>query len=246
MTAFTARNYRCFEDREPARIELDKGFTAIVGPNWRDETTSGKAARGRGNRSAAAERLPCMLGTRLISRAYSTMKLTPPPLLAAAAGAACLCAVALAYARGASTPVDPGPATSAAATATASPSAATAAPPPAVAPPSPAPAETCIEVDAVAGGKPVTLEGRIVVDDTFQHPSRGPTRPFILRLEASRCAIGIDAPRVAEIHLAPTEAVALKPLVGQRVRVAGDPFQAHTAWHARDIVLMTTSAAPLR
>ena len=50
--------------------------------------------------------------------------------------------------------------------------------------------EGCIEVDAELGGKHTTLEGRLFVDGTYQHPSRGKTRPFILRLDAPRCVIG--------------------------------------------------------
>ena len=101
---------------------------------------------------------------------------------------------------------------------------------------------TCIEVDSELGGKHITLEGRIVVDDSFEHPSRGKTRPYILLLDAPRCAIGIDDVRVSELHLAPSDGITLKPLVGAHVRVSGDPFTAHTAWHARPIVLMVTSA----
>lgn len=118
---------------------------------------------------------------------------------------------------------------------------------PAAAPPRDArPAEhACIEVDAELGGTHVVLEGRIFIDDAHEHPTRGKTRPIILRLDAPRCAIGIEEPRITEVQLAASEDVALKPLVGRRVRVAGDPFAAHTAWHARPIVLMTTTAKPL-
>jgi hypothetical protein len=103
----------------------------------------------------------------------------------------------------------------------------------------------CIEVNDELGGKRTTLEGRIFVDDAYAHPTRGKTHPFILRLEAPRCALGIEAKRVTEIHLAAGEGISLKPLVGKRVRVSGDPFIAHTAWHARPIVLMTITAKPL-
>ena len=99
----------------------------------------------------------------------------------------------------------------------------------------------CVEVDSEHDGKHITLEGRVVVDHAFAHPTRGKTRPFILRLDAPRCAVGIDEPLVTELHLAPGEDVALKPLVGKHVRVSGNPFVAHTAWHARPIVLMTTT-----
>jgi hypothetical protein len=107
------------------------------------------------------------------------------------------------------------------------------------------PEETCIEVDSELGGKHITLEGRIFVDDTFEHPARGKTHPYILLLDAPRCAIGIDQPRVNEVHLASSEGLALKPLVGTHVRVSGDPFAAHTAWHARPIVLMATTATAI-
>jgi hypothetical protein len=103
----------------------------------------------------------------------------------------------------------------------------------------------CIELDAELGGKRITLEGRVVVDQAFEHPARGKTRPYILRLDAPRCAIGTSEATVAELHLAPSEGVALKPLVGKHVRVSGDPFAAHTAWHARPVVLMTTTTTAL-
>lgn len=105
-----------------------------------------------------------------------------------------------------------------------------------------APGERCVEVDSELGGKHVTLEGRIFVDEAFEHPARGKTRPYILHLDAPRCAIGIDEPRVAELHLTSSEGIPLKTLIGAHVRVSGDPFTAHTAWHARPIVLMATTA----
>ena len=106
-------------------------------------------------------------------------------------------------------------------------------------------ADDCIEVDTELGGKHVALEGRVFVDQAFEHPARGKTHPYILRLDAARCATGIEDARVTEVALASSEGVALKPLVGKHVRVAGDPFVAHTAWHARPIVLMTTTATRL-
>ncbi|MBX3185566.1 MAG: hypothetical protein KF819_01070 [Labilithrix sp.] len=175
------------------------------------------------------------------------MKLAVSTLLVSVACGS-LCAIALACAHD-----PPAPARAREASTPALASAPTPAPPPAP-PPAPAPApapaatkaaESCIEVNADFGGKPTTLEGRLVVDAAFSHPSRGPTRPFILRLAASRCAIGIEQPRVLEVHLAPTDSVTLKPLVGQRIRVSGEPFMAHTAWHARPIVVLTKNAVPV-
>lgn len=107
------------------------------------------------------------------------------------------------------------------------------------------PSVRCIEVDDELGGKHVALEGLVFVDPAHEHPTRGKTRPYILRLDAPRCANGVDAPRVSEVHLASSEAIALKPLVGKHVRISGDPFAAHTAWHARPIVLMATAVATL-
>jgi hypothetical protein len=104
------------------------------------------------------------------------------------------------------------------------------------------PATDCIELDAERGGTRITLEGRIVVDDAYEHPTRGKTHPFILHLDVPRCAIGLDETDIDEIHLASSEDVALRPLAGMRVRVSGDPFVAHTAWHARPVVLMTITA----
>jgi hypothetical protein len=103
----------------------------------------------------------------------------------------------------------------------------------------------CVEVDSELGGKHITLEGRIFVDESYEHPGRGKTHPLILRLDEPRCTKGIDEPRITELHLAASDGVTLKPLVGKHVRVSGDPFTAHTAWHARPIVLMTTTATPL-
>lgn len=105
--------------------------------------------------------------------------------------------------------------------------------------------ERCVEVDSELGGKHVTLEGRIFVDDAFEHPARGKTHPYILHLDTPRCAIGTDEPRVAELHLTSSEGIPLKSLVGSHVRVSGDPFTAHTAWHARPIVLMATTATTI-
>jgi hypothetical protein len=105
--------------------------------------------------------------------------------------------------------------------------------------------DRCVEVDSELGGKHVTLEGHIFVDDAFEHPARGKTHPYILHLDTPRCAIGTDEPRVAELHLTSSEGIPLKTLVGAHVRVSGDPFTAHTAWHARPIVLMATSATTI-
>lgn len=115
--------------------------------------------------------------------------------------------------------------------------------PPESADPDPDPAKRCIEVDDELGGTRVTLEGRVFVDPDFAHPTRGKTRPFILHLDAPRCAIGTEEARIIEVHLAASEDIALKPLAGKHVRVSGDPFAAHTAWHARPVVLMATRIA---
>ena len=110
----------------------------------------------------------------------------------------------------------------------------------------PAAGSDCIDVDDEhAGIKQMALEGVLRVDTQFAHPARGKTHPFILQLQASRCAVGTPEPRVVEVQLAATEGVELKPLVGKHIRVTGEPFAAHTAWHARDVVFMTTSAAVL-
>lgn len=115
--------------------------------------------------------------------------------------------------------------------------------PPALAAESAAP--PCIDIDEAASGKHITLEGRLFVDELYEHPARGKTHPYILRLDAPRCAIGTEEARVSELHLASVDGVPLKAFVGKRVRVSGDPFGAHTAWHARPVVLMTTKATPL-
>ena len=108
------------------------------------------------------------------------------------------------------------------------------------------PAPDCIDVDDDHGGpKRMALEGVLRVDTQFAHPARGKTRPFILQLSTPRCAIGTPEPRVVEVQLASTEGIELKPLVGKHIRVTGEPFAAHTAWHARDVVFMTTTATML-
>jgi len=117
--------------------------------------------------------------------------------------------------------------------------------PPAVLASTSLPGPPCVELDNELGGKHITLEGHLVVDPAHEHPTRGKTHPYILRLDAPRCAIGTDTPSVTELHLASSDGVALKPLVGKHVRVSGDPFAAHTAWHARPVVLMTTSATSI-
>lgn len=109
-----------------------------------------------------------------------------------------------------------------------------------------APAADCIDVDDEHGStKRMALEGVLRIDTQFAHPARGRTRPFILQLQAPRCAVGTPEPRVVEVQLASTEGIDLKPLVGKHIRVTGEPFAAHTAWHARDVVFMTTSATVL-
>lgn len=81
-----------------------------------------------------------------------------------------------------------------------------------------------------------SFEGKLVVDQTFEHPSVGRTRPFILQLATPRCVDGGKA--ISEIHLSPQD-VDLAPLVGRTVQVVdGEPFTAHTAWHARDVVVL--------
>lgn len=110
------------------------------------------------------------------------------------------------------------------------------------------PATPCIDVEDVeseARGKHISLDGRVFIDDVYEHPTRGKTHPYILRLDEPRCALGTDEPRVTELHLASIDAIPLKALAGKHVRVSGDPFSAHTAWHARPVVLMTTKATPL-
>ena len=114
------------------------------------------------------------------------------------------------------------------------------APPPAAVPPS-----RCIDVEGAEKPSHVTLDGRVFVDDIHEHPTRGKTHPFILRLDEPRCALGTDAPSITEVHLTSVEGVPLKALAGKHVRVSGDPFGAHTAWHARPVVLMTTKVAGL-
>jgi len=110
------------------------------------------------------------------------------------------------------------------------------------------PAVPCIDVEDVdreSRGSHITLEGHVFIDDLYEHPARGKTHPYILHLDEPRCALGIDGPRITELHLTSIDGVPLKALAGKHVRVSGDPFSAHTAWHARPVVLMTTKATPL-
>jgi hypothetical protein len=87
----------------------------------------------------------------------------------------------------------------------------------------------------------VTLVGRLVVDATFQGPN-GPTRPYILKLDASRCVEGMDEP-IKEVHAADYsdekgKTTRLRPFVGKHVEIYGFPMEWHTGWHARPVVLM--------
>jgi hypothetical protein len=106
-------------------------------------------------------------------------------------------------------------------------------------------APPCVDVEEPSSDKHITLEGHVFVDERYEHPARGKTHPYILRLDAPRCALGTEEPRVTELHLTSIDGIPLKALVGKHVRVSGDPFSAHTAWHARPVVLMTTKATPL-
>ena len=185
-----------------------------------------------GNRSHVPER-PVVTAPMKPSLVLSTILACGVSIVALACGVAAPAAGAPRSVEVEATPLAPAPV------------AAPAAPAPPRAAASPVATSDCIDVDAEHGGQHTTLEGVLVVDTKYEHPSRGKTRPFILRLSAPRCALGTAEPRVAEIHLASGEGVSLKPLVGRRIRVAGEPFAAQTAWHARDVVLMTTSATAL-
>jgi hypothetical protein len=112
------------------------------------------------------------------------------------------------------------------------------------------PPKECIVLDredANNDGLALTLEGTVVVDSAFAHPAQGVTKPFILKLAEKRCVTnGGDTKSADEVHLADPEGLAhLKTFVGKKVRVHGTPFHSHTAWHARDIVLGTSSVSPL-
>lgn len=104
---------------------------------------------------------------------------------------------------------------------------------------------SCIDVEGADKQSHITLEGRVFIDDVHEHPTRGKTHPLILRLDEPRCALGTATPSITEVHLASIEGVSLKTLAGKHVRVYGDPFGAHTTWHARPVVLMTTRVTTL-
>ena len=104
---------------------------------------------------------------------------------------------------------------------------------------------SCIDVEGADKQSHITLEGRVFIDDVHEHPTRGKTHPFILRLDEPRCALGNAPPSITEVHLTSIEGVSLKTLAGKHVRVSGDPFGAHTTWHARPVVLMTTRVTEL-
>jgi hypothetical protein len=124
------------------------------------------------------------------------------------------------------------------------------------APPPSAPTTSTVEAEGEAAGarddgdclpladdRPeasVALEGTLFVDEAFTHPNGTRTRPYILRLEAPRCVSG-QAP-VTEVHVGGVEGVELRSWVGRRVRVSGSAMQAMTAWHARSVVLLASSA----
>lgn len=89
-----------------------------------------------------------------------------------------------------------------------------------------------------------TLVGRLGVDATFMAPS-GPSRPYILKLDAPKCVERSDE-KALEVRVAPYsdaagKTVDVKPFVGKRVEIGGFPMNAHTGWHARSVVVMTKS-----
>jgi len=108
----------------------------------------------------------------------------------------------------------------------------------------PAPAG-CVDLATEDPAPSTELRGTTFVDETFAHPTHGAIRPFILRLDRPLCVQypGGEAVTVHEVHLAASDALQLKPLVGKHIRVRGEPFQAMTAWHARPVVVLTSQAA---
>ncbi len=106
-----------------------------------------------------------------------------------------------------------------------------------------APAPSVVEVqEDEPGTEAVTLEGTLYVDEAFTHPNGTKPRPYILRLDTPRSAP--DGETVSEVHVGPVEGLDLRAWVGRRVRVAGTAMPAMTAWHARPIVVLASSARP--
>ncbi len=99
---------------------------------------------------------------------------------------------------------------------------------------------SCIVIDqANLTGEATTLEGTVECGE-HSHPN-GSTYTFCyVTLSPARCVKGMDEHHtVDEVQLA-GEADFTK-MKGQRIRVRGEPFPEHTAWHARPVLIMVKS-----
>jgi hypothetical protein len=111
----------------------------------------------------------------------------------------------------------------------------------------------CIAIpDEGLDGEELELVGKLTVDTQYTHPNGTLTRPYILKLDKPRCT---DSPigwedgdeeaksTIREVHVAPdARRLDLRPLKNAKVKVRGKYMVAHTAWHARPLVVFLTSA----
>ncbi len=99
------------------------------------------------------------------------------------------------------------------------------------------PVTTCIEIDQDnLTGKETSIDG-VVTCGEHSHPN-GSTFTFcVLRLDQPRCVKGSSTTgSVEDVQLAGE--TDFKKLKGQHVRLQGDAFPEHTAWHVRPVLLM--------
>jgi hypothetical protein len=105
-------------------------------------------------------------------------------------------------------------------------------------PPAQAPreADACIVIDQDnLTGQATTLEG-VIECESRAHPN-GSTYGFcFVHLDPPRCVKGMSETESAD-QVQLVGARDFSQMKGQRVRVHGDPFPQHTAWHARPVLI---------
>jgi hypothetical protein len=97
-------------------------------------------------------------------------------------------------------------------------------------------ADACIVIDQDnLTGQTTTLEG-VVECESHSHPN-GSTYGFcFVQLDTPRCVKGMSEMESADqVQLSGDGD--FSQVKGQRIRVHGDPFPQHTAWHARPVLI---------
>ncbi len=102
------------------------------------------------------------------------------------------------------------------------------------------PVTTCIEIDQDnLTGKETSIDG-VVACGEHSHPNGSQFKFCYLKLDAPRCVKGMsEHASVDEVQLAGDPDFV--KLAGQRIRVRGEPFPEHTAWHVRPVLVMVKS-----